>query len=413
LRYPFKPGYSPLSHAPSYENIIFQQIESADYSDFWKQLPINAEEHIEEFADVPTIFVGSWYDIYAKSTVQFFEALSNIKTSSIKLIMGPWSHDSEHSVAGEVDFGPDACVEGDGDAGLLALQLRWFDRWLKDVQNGAEHDPAVRYFKMGGGNGLKTGEGNLSHGGAWCSSSTWPPADVKPVSLYLGGGRLLSTTPPSNSPGFSGFQYDPRNPVPSIGGNLFRHENILWPGAYDQRERADFFLCREPYLPLSSRHDVLVFVTPPLEEALEVSGTIRAKLYVSSSAPDTDFTMKIVDEYPPNENYPLGFAVNITHGIIRCRYRSSPARAELMEPGQVYEVNINLYPTCNLFEKGHRLRVDISSSNYPHFDINTNTGEPFGNSQRMIIADNQVYHNLIYPSQITLPVISTSRPVLR
>jgi putative CocE/NonD family hydrolase len=225
------------------------------------------------------------------------------------------------------------------------------------------------------------------------------------VPHYLGSGGVLSTAPPDAANGSATYMSDPRHPVPTLGGNMTRNENILWPGAYDQRERPDFFLCEPPYLPLAARPDVLVYRTAPLSEELEITGTVIARLWVSSSAPDTDFTVKLVDEYPRNEDYPLGFAMNVTHGIIRCRYRNSRTRAERMEPGAIYPVEIVCYPTSNRFQVGHRIRLDIASSNYPHFDVNTNTGDPFGASQRTIVAENTVYHDRAHPSQVVLPIV--------
>src|SRR5262249_42727212 len=146
-------------------------------------------------------------------------------------------------------------------------------------------------------------------------------------------------------------------------------------------------------LPLSQRRDVLVFQTEPLEEDLEVTGPVVVHLFVSSSAVDTDFTAKLIDVYPPNPDYPLGFDLNIGDSITRMRYRNSLEKAELMKPGEVYPVAIHLYPTANVFAKGHRFRVDISSSNFPRFDVNPNTGEPLQQHRRMIPADNQVYHS--------------------
>ena len=405
LRYPFKRGYSPLSPAPAYERYLWDLMEHEDYSDYWKQMSLNAEEHLQDFADVPTLFLSGWYDIYARSTVQFFENLSTIKTAPIKLIMGPWAHEGLGSLAGEVEFGPQASLEGEGSTGLAALQVKWFDRWLKGERNGVEAGPPVHYFTMGGGSGRQSEDGFMSHGGQWRTASAWPPAGASYEPFYLQSGSALAPIPPAGSQDYSGYQYDPRDPVPTLGGNMIRHENILWPGAYDQRERPEFFLCRPPYLPLAARRDVLVFRTPPLEQDLEVTGAVRAVLYVSSSAVDTDFTVKLVDEYPPNEDYPRGFAMNVTHGIIRCRYRNSRDRAELMEPGKVYQVAVELYPTSNRFARGHRLRIDVASSNYPHFDLNPNTGEPFGTSQRLIVADNRAYHDRSRPSHVLLPVV--------
>ena len=148
------------------------------------------------------------------------------------------------------------------------------------------------------------------------------------------------------------FPYDPRNPCPSIGGNVFGYQNILMAGAYDQHERADHFLCSPPYLPLSSRRDVVVFRTAPLAAKLDITGTPVVVLYVASTAVDTDFTVKLIDEYPPSMDYPQGFAMQVTHGIQRVRYRESREKATFMEPGKVYRVEVTMYPTSNLFSKG-------------------------------------------------------------
>jgi uncharacterized protein len=403
-RFPFKRGYSPISPAPAYEAYLFDQLENSDYGDYWKRIGLNTEERLAEYADIPTVYLSSWYDIYACSTVDFYRNLSKIKRGPIQLIMGPWEHSTDDRVAGEVDFGPEASLAGSLAEDRFALERRWFDRWLKGVENGAERDAPVRYFAMGGGDGCRTPAGHMQHGGTWRSAESWPPRNADQVPLYLQAGGLV-TSRPEVSDASSGYRYDPADPVPTLGGNMIRYENILWPGAYDQRERPEFFLCKPPYLPLAARPDVLVFRTQPLEQELEVTGTITARLYVSSSAPDTDFTLKLIDEHPPNGDYPRGFAMNITHGIRRCRYRNARDKAELMLPDQIYAIEITCYPTSNRFQRGHRIRLDIASSNYPHFDINTNTGEPFGTSQRLAVADNRVYHDRDHPSHVVLPLI--------
>jgi len=403
-RFPFKRGYSPISPAPAYEAYLFDQLETGDYGDYWKQIGLNTEERLADYADVPTVYLSSWYDIYAWSTVDFYRNLSKVKRGPIQLIMGPWEHSSDDRIAGEVDFGPAGALAGSLAEDRFALERRWFDRWLKGVENAAEHDPPVRYFAMGGGDGRRTPEGHMQHGGTWRSAESWPPRNADQVPLYLQAGGLV-TGRPEVSDASSGYRYDPADPVPTLGGNMIRYENILWPGAYDQRERPEFFLCRPPYLPLAARPDVLVFRTQPLEQELEVTGTVTARLYVSSSAPDTDFTLKLIDEYPPSEDYPRGFAMNITHGIRRCRYRSARDKAELMVSDQICAIEITCYPTSNRFQRGHRIRLDIASSNYPHFDINTNTGDPFGTSQRLAVADNRVYHDRDHPSHVVLPLI--------
>jgi hypothetical protein len=162
---------------------------------------------------------------------------------------------------------------------------------------------------------------------------------------------------------------------------------------------------RAPYLTLDTRADVLVFQTPPLESPLEVTGAAIMNLWISSSAVDTDFTAKLIDVYPPNADYPDGYHLNLVDSIIRCRYRNSWEREEMMEPGKIYQVQISLAPTSNLFQAGHRIRIDISSSNFPRFDVNPNTGEPMGRHTHSIVAHNTVYLGRDYPSRVGLPII--------
>lgn len=181
-------------------------------------------------------------------------------------------------------------------------------------------------------------------------------------------------------------------------------------GGFDQRERPDFFGCRPPYLPLGSRPDVLVFETEPLEEALEVTGPIEVALWVATSSVDTDFTAKLLDVYPPCPAYPYGYALNLTDSIMRLRYRNGRERGEPVRPGEAVPVTITLYPTGNLFMPGHRIRLDISSSNFPRFDVNPNTGEPIGQDRRRVVADNTVFHERGRASRIILPVIPPGGP---
>jgi putative CocE/NonD family hydrolase len=176
------------------------------------------------------------------------------------------------------------------------------------------------------------------------------------------------------------------------------------PGGYDQRETAAFHGCRPPYLPLGSRPDVLVFQTEPLREPIEVTGPIEVVLGVTTSAADTDFTAKLIDVYPPSPWHPLGYALNLTDSIARLRYRNGRERGEPATPGVPMQVTITLYPTSNLFVAGHRIRLDISSSNHPRFDVNPNTGEPLGRDRRRVVADNTVFHERGRESRIVLPV---------
>ena len=511
-RYPFCRGSSPLSVVPEYETYIFDQAEHADYGPYWKQVGLNTEEHLDDFADIPALFLSGWYDIYCRSTIDFYTALSQRKKGPMLLIMGPWQHvGAEGHVAGEVDFGVNALVSGNLAPNMFSLSRRWFDRWVDPATSPAPrkmtpeeklqmairaaeeqqgqggegegktsasssspshnsqpptptslmvtthprgpytslshfsassptsqpplpltsgpslyippstiprerpspHEPLpppVRYFRMGGGDGHKTSQHNMFHGGVWMQAASWPPAGTRYV-RYLLGRRSLTEEggavgeekgkvvakgavrgegavekgriggkreawhersegegeephPPPFTPTFppadllhslehsTTFPFDPRNPCPTIGGNLFGYQNILLAGAYNQHERSDHFLCSAPYLPLSSRRDVIVFRTAPLQAKLDITGTPVVVLYVSTTAVDTDFTVKLIDEYPPSLDYPQGFAMQVTHGIQRLRYRDSREKATFAEPGKVYRVEVTMYPTSNLFSKG-------------------------------------------------------------
>jgi putative CocE/NonD family hydrolase len=176
------------------------------------------------------------------------------------------------------------------------------------------------------------------------------------------------------------------------------------PGGFDQRTRAGAFGMRDT-LPLAARHDVLTFMTPPLEHDVEVTGPITVVLWASSSALDTDFTAKLIDVYPLGADYPDGYALNLTDSIMRARYRNSWTKPELLTPGEIYQFTITLYPTGNVFVRGHHIRLDISSSNFPRFDINPNTGRPLGEPGPTVVAENTVYHDVAHSSHIVLPII--------
>ena len=177
------------------------------------------------------------------------------------------------------------------------------------------------------------------------------------------------------------------------------------PGGYDQRETSEFYGSRPPYMPLATRPDVLVFQTESLAEELEATGPVSVQLWISSSALDTDFTAKLLDVYPSSPDYPEGYALNLTDGILRAKFHSSWSEPELLEPGKVYPITIRLYPTSNLFAKGHRIRLDISSSNFPRFDVNGNTGENPALSSVKVSAQNSVYHDAQHPSHLILQVV--------
>jgi putative CocE/NonD family hydrolase len=399
---PLRRGLNPLSVAPNFEDYILEMMLHTDYDDYWKHLDINWQEHFEGTADIPMLLVSGWYDSYAGGTVKNYVGLSRIKSSPVRLIMGAWTHGGNtRSYAGELEFGAEAALTDFYDG----FHLDWFDHFLKGKANGVGDQPAVRIFVMGTGNGERDAEGRLRHGGYWRSESSWPLPDTRSTPFYFHADGSLSTEPPAPGVAPTVYTYDPDDPVPTIGGAFSSTSPLFEPGAYDQREREDTYGARPPYLPLKARSDVLCFQTAPLEEAVEVIGPITVELHVSSTAPDTDFTAKLVDVYPASEDYPAGFELNLTDGISRARYRNSPERQEMMLPGQVYEILVEPFPTANVFKKGHRIRVDISSSNFPRFDVNPNTGEPLGRERRRLSADNAVYHEASRPSRVVLPIV--------
>jgi hypothetical protein len=202
------------------------------------------------------------------------------------------------------------------------------------------------------------------------------------------------------------YDFDPSQPVPTIGGAFSSLEPVATAGAFDQVESPDFFGCMPPYLPLASRSDVLVFQTAPLQEPMQLVGPIGAELWVETDGPDTDFTANLIDVYPASADYPKGYAMNLTDGIIRLRYAEDPAKPRMRRPGEVTRITVTLYPTANLFQTGHRVQLDISSSNFPKFDVNPNTGEPEGKARRKRIARNTVYLDADRPSLVRLPILA-------
>jgi putative CocE/NonD family hydrolase len=268
--------------------------------------------------------------------------------------------------------------------------------------------PPIEVFVMGGGSGLRNEDGRMQHGGFWRKAEQWPLPETRFVNYYLHADGSLGPQPPGADDPPTSYTYNPNDPVPTIGGNFQDPDpearGLSKGGAFDQRGRKELVFCKDT-LPLSMRQDVLVFQTPPLEEEVEVTGPLTVKLWISSSAVDTDFTAKLIDVCPPNDDYPEGFHLNLAESILRTRYRNGFERQELMEPGQVYEITIEPQPTANRFMPGHRIRLDISSSNFPLWDANRNTGEPLGNERRTVVAHNTVYHDAARPSHIVLPII--------
>ena len=409
-RMPWKRGHTPLSLAPEYESYVYEQWRHGTFDSFWKQLGIYAEGFYDRFCDSPMVFMSSWFDPYPRSATDNYAGLSRRKKGPVRLILGPWTHgDRSLTYAGDVDFGPAATVDGNLATDFLALRLQWFDRWLRGIDDtagaAAGSEPAVRIFVMGGGSGRRNAAGRMEHGGRWRAEADWPLPDLERTPYYLHLGGLLSRQPPAAEDEHIAYDFDPARPVPSIGGTITSGEPVMRGGAYDQREGPRFFGSREPYLPLAARSDVLVFETEPLAADLEVTGPLVARLWIASSCLDTDFTVKLIDVYPPNEDYPEGFAMNLTDGILRVRYRHSWEHPELLRAGEIAAVKVEAFPTSNLFQRGHKIRIDVSSSNFPHFDVNPNTGAPEGTGLTRNVARNTLFLDKHRASHVILPVV--------
>lgn len=404
---PLKKGASPLRLLPNYEQWALDLQTHGDYDEYWQQRGYAIHAYYAEHADVPTFYFGAWYDSYARATAENFTALTKLKKSPQRLLMGPWTHGviMDQEFSGDVTFGPDAVDHYNG------LRLRWFDYWLKDLDTGIMDEPPVRIFVMGGGSGKKTFDvlglsGRLHHGGRWRAEQEWPLARARYTPYYLHANGLLLPDAPTAPSSSTTYRFDPQDPVPTIGGCISVGFEFMPPGGFDQRTRIGAFGMKEA-LPLAARPDVLVFTTPPLERDVEVTGPITVTLWASSSARDTDFTAKLIDVYPPSVDYPDGYALNLTDSIIRARYRNSWTTPELLTPGEIYPFTITLYPTSNLFVCGHQIRLDISSSNFPRFDVNPNTGGPLGEPGGLVIAENTIYHDATHQSHIVLPIVES------
>ena len=409
-RLPLKEGASPLRLAADYERWYFDMSTNGDYEGMWKNPACSLEEHIADYADIPMCLLTSWYGHHAWSNFEKWRTLREQNSSPTKIVCGIWTHGPAYlmeTVAGEVSFGNDASISYLDD-----YRLRWFDRYLKGLETGIDEGEPIDVFVMGGGDGRALEGGvrgidrQLSHGGFWRREPEWPIVRTEQRALYLTADRKLADAAPAGG-GETTYVYDPNDPVPTIGGclqNPIGVTGFVYGGAFDQRGRKNLWLCKDT-LPLDARSDVLAYRSEPLEEPLEVTGEIEVRLWVSSSAPDTDFTAKLVDEYPPSVDWPNGYAMNLSDSVVRMRYRGGRATAELIEPGEIYEITIGPLITANVFEVGHRIRLDISSSSSPQFDVSPNTGGPLGRSTGVVVARNTVHHDEARPSQIVLPVI--------
>ncbi len=343
-------------------------VSHSTYDEFWKA--IGTQDRVHRVR-IPVYIMGGWYDNYPGATFRYFGKLREVgATNEIRVVVNPCDHGN--NVVPERDFGPDAHKDEVG------LAIRWLDYVIKGIDNGVREEPPIRIFVMG----INT----------WRFECEWPLSRTKYTNYYLhaDGSRdgWLSTEQPGDEPATE-YVYDPEDPVPTLGGNHSSPQvpDMMRVGTVDQR-------------PNESRKDVLVFTSAPLEEETEVTGPVVMKLYASSTARDTDFIARLIDVYAD------GTAYNLTEGIIRARFRESIWEApRLLELGKVYEYTIDLLPTSNVFLKGHCIRVHITSSNFPLWDRNPNTGNEQGMDAELQVAEQAVYHDRNYPSHIVLPII--------
>jgi uncharacterized protein len=364
------------------------------YDAFWKQQSI-----LENIAQVhvPVFAVGGWYDNYVESDLAAFSALHKVPGSDDRhhILIGPWAHNMSVPFAG-INFGDDS------SAPIRSYQLDWFDHWLKGHPDDAkDYSPEAWHSKR---SEVDEAPVHIFVMGVdrWRDEQEWPLARARYTPLYLaskgyanaltGDGKLEWKLPKKNTADH--FRYDPRNPAPTRGGAVCCDPKVFPWGPMDQRA-------------VENRADVLVYTSAPLKEDLEVTGPIRVMLYASTSAPDTDFTAKLVDVFPNGE------ARNLTDGILRVRYRDGLERAELARPGQIYSLAIDAGVTSNVFLAGHSLRLEISSSNFPRFDRNPNTGRPFADETELSKADQSVYVGPLHASVVLLPVIPAQPALAR
>ena len=370
------PAAAPISTA-SLAPYYLDWLAHPTYDQYWKQISI--EEHFDAI-NVPVLSIAAWYDIFQGGSLRNYVGIKahggrDAARKGQHLLVTIGGHAGSGRKIGKIDFGPSAPEYDE-----FEVTLKWYDYLFKGVRNEFADRP-VKIFVMG-----------INQ---WREEDDWPLARGKSTKYFLHsttsansvrGDGSLSTVSPRTEPS-DHYVYDPSNPVPTIGGPLCCDGEHLAPGPRDQR-------------PVEARDDVLIYTTPVFTQDTEVTGPVSLELFAKSSAVDTDFTAKLVDVAPN------GFAQNLTEGILRSRYRDSRENSNLMNPGQVYKFIIDLWSTSNVFLKGHRLRLEISSSNFPRFDRNLNTGEDPALAKNYVSATNTVYHDAEHPSSLILPLVT-------
>ena len=377
----------PLSDVPGLEEFApyyRDWLAHPSYDEYWRAAA--PCEHYEKIS-APALNFGGWYDLFLGGTLANYTGMQARGGSAAarkhqRLVIGPWVHGYNGGVYPERNFG---LMAMDAVVDVTSMQIRWFDHWLKGEANGVPDDKPVKLFIMG-----------LD---AWREEADWPLPDTRYEKWYLhsegranslaGDGRLSTSAPSAEDP--DTYLYDPRDPVRTCGGATFLPGLFVAANAGPRDQRA-----------IEARADVLCYTSAVLEDDLEVTGPVSLSLFVTSSAVDTDFTGKLVDVYPD------GRAMILTDGILRARYRESLSTAKLMQPGSVYELHIDMIATANLFRAGHRIRLEVSSSNFPRFDRNTNSGGVIANETAadFVVATNRVWHDGSHPSHLVLPVIA-------
>ena len=366
-----------LGHLPLVELDEVTIGRKVDYWRLWWEHQVNDEywqsfRHRPEKVDVPIFQQGGWFDPYSGSHMRSFAAIGDRLAN--RVLMGPWSHEEEvEAFTGDIDLSPALTVIRDHE-------LVFYDRFLRDEANGWDERPPAELYVLGADE--------------WRGEREWPLARTSFTRFHLRRGGELSIDEARGDEPADRYDYDPADPVPTIGGvnsvltMTQGAETPVRPGPLDQRV-------------LEGRDDVLTYTTGRLHDQLEVVGPVEMTLYAASSARDTDFLVRLCDVYPD------GRSILLTEGIIRARYRDSleGESVELLEPGEVAEYRIRLYPVANVFERGHRIRVDVTSSSFPRFSRNLNTGEDVATGTRMEVARQTVLHSARYPSHVLLPVV--------
>jgi len=334
-----------------------------DYDNYWR--PLNLEARAPEMV-VPALNIGGWYDVFLRSTIGSFttmreQAATETARRGQRLVIGPWVHGWNQRPVGDVDFGPEAVIDAE------AMQLQWFDHWLKGAP---EPDSApVRIFVMGEN--------------VWRDEQEWPLARTEYTRYYLHGDGALAPERPAAGASPVRYRYDPADPVPTLGGNIMRPELR---GPFDQS-------------PLDDREDIVRFETAPFEAPTEITGPISAVLYATTSARDTDFMAKLVVLKAD------GRSMNLVDGVIRARYREGYEVQKLLEPGRAYRYELDLWATSYLLAPGDRLRLDVTSSNFPRLARNLNSGAPFAQTAKMVVAEQAVHVDAERPSHLVLPIV--------